>query len=148
MSFHLIFICDINRTLKRYQTSPGDCVGLELLQVVPGDFTKSFCEATATSGSTIKIPQTLHTGLVQNFSQHKLGVDCLFIFNSPSPSFTQWAGQILFKPQFVSGGKGADSSTAEYSTALSVIHVVFNTILLFVVNKAGLILNTREGLEL
>lgn len=34
-----------------------------------------------------------------------------------------------------------------YSAALGVIHVIFNIILLFVVNKAGLILNTREGLE-
>lgn len=34
-----------------------------------------------------------------------------------------------------------------YSAALGVIHVIFNTILLFVVNKAALILNTRECLE-
>lgn len=34
-----------------------------------------------------------------------------------------------------------------YSAALGVIHVIFNTILLFVVNKAALILSTREALE-
>lgn len=42
MSFGLIFICDVNVHSKRYQTSPGDCIWLELVQVVPGYFTKRF----------------------------------------------------------------------------------------------------------
>ena len=47
----------------------------------------------------------------------------------------------------MSGGRGNYYFYFLYSAGMGIIHAIFNPIPLFVPNKAGIILNTREGFE-
>lgn len=147
MSFDLIFMCDVNSTFRPILVivfgwnSCRWC--LDILQ-------EFFWGISYLWEHNIEIPQTWHTGQAHNLSQHKLEMDFLLLLLFFFCLFLIFPVKVLLSGQnkcCLNLNSRKMNWHFLYSAALGLIHVVFNTILLFVVNKAGLILNTREGLE-